>query len=81
MESKNLRSIKQSLIGLNAINFFQAEAVGVVLPVMGVFLKEHGWRYDSIGVATAIAGLGTLLMQTPAGIATDRISSRRALFA
>jgi MFS family permease len=81
MGNGSLRSIKHSLIGLNAINFFQAEAVGVVLPVMGVFLKEHGWRYDSIGVATAIAGLGTLLMQTPAGIATDKISSRRALFA
>jgi MFS family permease len=72
---------KRSATGLNAINFFQAEMVGVILPVMGVFLKEHGWRYDSIGVATAAAGLGTLLMQTPAGILTDRISSRRMLFA
>lgn len=71
----------RSLIGLNAINFFQAEMVGVVLPVMGVFLREHGWRYDSIGMATAIAGLGTLLLQTPAGIVTDRVSSRRGLFA
>jgi MFS family permease len=75
------KSIKQSLVGLNAINFFQAETVGVILPVLSVFLKEHGWRYDSIGIATAIAGLGTLLVQTPAGIATDKISSRRALFA
>jgi len=55
--------------------------VGVVLPVMGVFLKDHGWRYDSIGVATAAAGFGTLLLQTPAGIVTDRVSSRRLLFA
>ncbi len=55
--------------------------VGVILPLMGVFLKEHHWRYDSIGIATAAAGLGTLLMQTPAGILSDRISSRRFLFA
>lgn len=55
--------------------------VGVVLPVIGVFLKEHGWRYDAIGLATAAAGFGTLLLQTPAGILTDRISSRRLLFA
>jgi len=81
MKNDGLGSIRRSLVGLNAINFFQAEAVGVVLPVMGVFLKEHGWRYDSIGVATAIAGLGALLMQTPAGILTDEIASRRALFA
>jgi MFS family permease len=81
MANRNLKLLRRSLVGLDAINFFQAEAVGVVLPVMGVFLKEHGWRYDTIGMAAAIAGLGTLLMQTPAGIATDRISSRRALFA
>ena len=48
MKNDGLGSIRRSLVGLNAINFFQAEAVGVVLPVMGVFLKEHGWRYDSI---------------------------------
>lgn len=72
---------KHSLFGLNAVNFFQAEMVGVLLPVLGVLLKEHGWRYDSIGMATAAAGLGTLVMQTPAGILCDRISSRRALFA
>ena len=72
---------RQSIWGLNAINFLQAEMVGVILPMLGVFLKEHGWRYDSIGLATAAAGLGTLLFQTPAGILTDRISSRRMLFA
>ncbi len=55
--------------------------VGVLLPVLGVLLKEHGWRYDAIGIATAAAGLGTLVMQTPAGILCDRISWRRALFA
>jgi MFS family permease len=69
-----------SLIGLNAINFFQAEMVGVIMPILGVLLKEHGWRFDSIGIATAAGGLGTLLMQTPAGIVSDRISSRRFLF-
>ena len=67
--------------GLNAANFFQAEAVGVVLPVLNGFLRASGWRYDSIGLATAAAGLGTLLFQTPAGLLTDRIHARRALFA
>jgi MFS family permease len=71
----------RSLFGLNAINFFQAEMVGVILPIMSVFFREHGWRYDSIGIATAVAGLGTLVMQTPAGSLCDRISSRRFLFA
>ena len=40
---------KRSLIGLNAANFFQAEMVGVILPVLNAFLKEANWRYDAIG--------------------------------
>jgi MFS family permease len=70
----------QSRFGLNAANFFQAEAVGVVLPVLNTFLREAHWRYDQIGVATALLGLGTLLFQTPAGILVDRVQNRRLLF-
>lgn len=71
----------RSRTGLDAANFFQAEAVGVVLPVLDTFLKESHWRYDQIGIATALLGLGTLLFQTPAGVLVDRAKSRRALFA
>lgn len=70
----------RSFWGLNAANFFQAEMVGVILPVLNAFLREAKWRYDAIGFATAAAGLGTLIFQTPAGWLTDRIRSRRALF-
>jgi MFS family permease len=72
---------RQSRIGMNAANFFQAEAVGVILPVLNGFLKDAHWRYDAIGMATAIAGLGTLLFQTPAGVITDKVTARRMLFA
>ena len=70
----------RSRFGLNAANFFQAEAVGVVLPILNTFLKEARWRYDQIGLATALLGLGTLLFQTPAGVLVDRIKSRRLIF-
>jgi hypothetical protein len=60
---------RRSLIGLNAANFFQAEMVGVILPVLNAFPKEANWRYDSIGYATAAAGLGTLFSRRrPAGL-------------
>src|SRR5450755_3722793 len=72
---------KRSLMGLNAANFLQAEMVGVILPVLNGFLKEANWRYDAIGLATAVAGLGTLLFQAPAGWLTDRLTCRRTLFA
>jgi MFS family permease len=72
---------KRSLAGLNAANFFQAEMVGVVMPVLNALLRESHWRYDAIGMATAAAGLGTLIFQTPAGWTTDHFSCRRILFA
>jgi MFS family permease len=70
-----------SRAGLNAANFFQAEMAGVVVPVLGAYLQSEHWKYGAIGIATAAAGLGTLLMQTPAGVITDRFPSRRLLFA
>ena len=72
---------KRSLIGLNAANFFQAEMVGVILPVLNAVLKEANWRYDAIGLAIAAGGLGTLLFQSPAGWLTDKVTRRRTLFA
>jgi hypothetical protein len=66
-EIRMKRDATRSRIGLNAANFLQAEAVGVVLPILNTFLKGSHWRYDQIGIATAVAGLGTLLFQTPAG--------------
>src|SRR6184192_3733057 len=77
----SMKPSKRSFFGLNAANFFQAEMVGVILPVLNVFLKNAGWRYDAIGAATAAAGLGTLLFQGLAGWLTDRVSQRRLLFA
>jgi MFS family permease len=71
----------QSRVGLNAANFFLAEVTGVVMPFLSAFLRTSNWRYDAIGVATALAGLGVFLMQTPAGFIVDRIMQRRALLA
>ena len=64
----------QSRIGLNTANFFLAEVTGVVMPFLGTFLQSRQWRYDSIGIAMALAGLGVFLMQTPAGFIVDRVS-------
>src|ERR1700677_1730697 len=85
MNGRDVQTVRQlparSLFGLNAANFFQAEMVGVVLPVLNALLKGAGWRYDAIGLATAAAGLGTLLFQGLAGWLTDRLTCRRTLFA
>ena len=80
-DDRRIRLPKRSVAGLNAANFFQAEMVGVVIPVLNAFLRKSHWRYDAIGMATAAAGLGTLVLQTAAGWITDRFSWRRLLFA
>ncbi len=81
MAGDQQRIPKRSLIGLNAANFLQAEMVGVILPVLNGCLKEANWRYDAIGLATAAAGLGTLIFQALAGWLTDKLTCRRTMFA
>jgi MFS family permease len=71
----------QSRLGLNAANFFLAEVTGVVLPFVNDLLQSRQWRYDAIGLATALAGLGVFLMQAPAGFLVDRLRHRRLLLA
>jgi MFS family permease len=72
---------RQSLIGLDAANFFLAEITGVVLPFLGDYLKEQRWSESALGTAIALAGLGVFLMQTPAGMIVDRVQCRRGLLA
>jgi MFS family permease len=71
----------QSIIGLNAANFFLAEITGVVMPFLGAYLQEKQWSESAIGIAISLAGLGVLLMQTPAGVIVDRVRKRRTLLA
>ena len=82
MHSYAIPSISlQSRFGLNAANFFLAEVTGVAMPFLNTYLQTRHWRYDAIGLATALAGLGVFLMQTPAGFIVDRVSQRRAILA
>src|SRR4051794_19456952 len=67
---------RRSLIGLNAANFFLAEIVGVVMPFLGKYLKQHEWSETEIGVALSVGGLGVFVMQTPSGFIVDRVRHR-----
>jgi MFS family permease len=69
----------RSEIGLHAVSFLQADALGVAVPFVSNLLAQHGWRYDTIGVAIAAISLGVTLLQTPAGILADRVG-RHDLF-
>ncbi len=72
---------KQSLVALNATNFFLAEIAAVVTPFLAVYLKGLGWSYSEVGVAAAMAGLGILFFQAPAGYICDLVKAHRGLLA
>ena len=43
-KSRRIPFLSQGAVfGLNAMDFFQAEMVGVLLPILSVLLKEHGY--------------------------------------
>src|SRR5690606_3098511 len=46
-----------------------------------VYLREHGWRYDHIGIAMACGSLGSLIFQIPAGMTCDRFPWHREALA
>jgi MFS family permease len=70
---------RKSFWALNGLNFFLAQIAAVVVPFLNVFLRQHEWRYDEIGLAMAVAGLGSVLFQIPAGIICDRFSMPKKL--
>jgi MFS family permease len=71
----------RSWIGLCAASFFLAEMHGVTMPFVNAYLMDQGWRFDAIGIIAALAGLISLLMNSPAGFFVDRCRRRQALMA
>lgn len=72
---------RRSRLGLNATNFFLGQVVAVVLPFLNTMLRQHGWSYEAIGLATSIVGIGVFLSQAPAGILLDRVRKPRLVLA
>ena len=71
--SPKLKVSSRSRWALYATNFWVAELIGILIPLLGDYLQEHGWRYDAIGLGTALAGLGLFVAQLPVGIFLDRV--------
>lgn len=75
--SPRLHVSRRSRCGLYLANFLLAELVGVLLPLLNDYLLGKGWRFDSIGLATALAGLGLFVAQMPVGLILDRVKNYR----
>ncbi len=70
---------KISLSGLYLVNFFLGEIIGVGVPFLNDYLKNHHWSFQDIGIATAMIGVGTVIFQGFSGIIAEIIPRHRLL--
>ncbi len=71
----------RSWMGLCASFFFLAEIHGVTMPFVQVYLREHHWSYERIGIIITISSLCGFLSQLPGGLVIDSIRHHRLFLA
>jgi MFS family permease len=73
---------RQSLRGLDGLNFLMADVRDGLGPYLSVFLKggQH-WQPGDIGVAMAASSVSAALFQIPAGALVDSLHAKRLLVA
>ena len=75
---KNCAS-RKSLRALEGANFFLADVQTGLGPFVAAYLAARGWTADHVGDALTLAGIVTVVLQTPAGAFVDRVRSKRAI--
>jgi hypothetical protein len=73
--------MNNSLITLNAINFFMADVQGGLGPYLGVFLQVKNWSPSQIGAVMTIGGLAGMVATAPLGTLVDRVQAKRFMVA
>ncbi|WP_197697338.1 MFS transporter [Legionella spiritensis] len=82
MVSLTLMTSSSSIrLPLAGINFFLADVRDGLGPFLAIYLiASQGWDSGKIGVIMTIAGVTTLLLQTPAGVIIDNTRFKRGIF-
>jgi MFS family permease len=68
-----------SLLALNALNFFMADVQGGLGPFLGVFLQARHWSPAEIGIVMTIGGIAGMVVTTPIGALVDWTYRKRAI--
>ncbi|PTA73974.1 MFS transporter [Serratia sp. Nf2] len=71
----------RSLQALCLTSFFIADVRDGLGPFLGIFLTQHHWQPDDIGLLMTVGGIAGLLTTLPAGVITDKSSRKRLLLA
>jgi MFS family permease len=72
---------RQSLRGLDWLNFFLADVQTGVGPFLAIYLASYKWNQQLVGIALTVGGIAGIMTQTPAGALVDRLHGKRALIA
>jgi predicted MFS family arabinose efflux permease len=70
---------RQTLLGLDWLNFFLADVQTGVGPFIAIYLAGYKWDEERVGLALTVAGIAGILTQTPAGALVDFLRPKRAL--
>jgi MFS family permease len=70
---------RQSLRGLDWLNFLLADVQTGVGPFLAIYLAAQQWNEERVGLALTVGGIAGILTQTPMGALVDFLRSKRAL--
>lgn len=71
----------RSLQALCLTSFFIADVRDGLGPFLGIFLTQHHWQPDDIGLLMTAGGIAGLLATLPAGLLTDASHNKRLMLA
>ncbi len=69
----------RSLQAICLMSFFLADVRDGLGPFLGIFLTQHQWQADDIGLVMSAGGIAGLLVTIPAGIVVDATLRKRLL--
>ena len=64
---------------MEATNFFLADVQTGLGPFVAAYLASTGWKAGAVGHALTLAGIVTVILQTPAGWIVDTVRRKRLL--
>lgn len=68
---------RQSLVGLDGLNFFMANVQTGFGPFIAVYLTAEKWTQVEIGIVLTVASMASLFGQVPGGALVDTVRSKR----
>lgn len=77
-EPLTIRTTRDLVLPVFLPTILLAFGQGTMVPVLPLFLREHGASYSLTGLALAAAWVGTLLADVPVGASLGRLGYRRA---